>query len=68
MKKSEFIKKVLKSPKNTVFVNKEQVENALEVFQRLDMAPPANLEKSFRILKNGEMTYEVREWEPEDEA
>ena len=40
MKKSEFIRKVLKSRKNTVFVNKEQVENALEVFEKIGMVPP----------------------------
>lgn len=40
MKRSDFIKKVLKSKKNTVFTNKEQVENSLEIFESLGMLPP----------------------------
>lgn len=40
MKKSEFIKKVLKHKHNTVFTTKEQVENALDVFEKLGMQPP----------------------------
>ena len=40
MKKSEFIKKVLKSKRNTVFVNLEQVENSLMIFESLGMLPP----------------------------
>ncbi len=41
MKQSTFITKVLKSKKNTVFVNREQVLNAIEVFQKLGMLPPS---------------------------
>lgn len=37
MKKSKFIKQVLKSKDNTVFVNEEQVANAIEVFEKLGM-------------------------------
>lgn len=40
MKKSDFIKKVLKSRKNTVFVNEEQVSNSLEIFESLGMVAP----------------------------
>lgn len=40
MKRSEFIKKVLKSKANTVFTTKEQVENSLEIFEKLGMLPP----------------------------
>ena len=40
MKRSEFIKKVLKSQRNTVFTNEEQVKNALEVFESFGMLPP----------------------------
>jgi len=40
MKKSDFIKKVLKSRRNTVFVNKEQVENSIMIFESLGMMPP----------------------------
>ncbi len=40
MKKSKFIKQVLKSKDNTVFVNEEQVANAIEVFEKLGMLPP----------------------------
>ena len=42
MKKSEFIKKVLKSQSNTVLTTEEQVENAIEVFERYGMLPPEN--------------------------
>jgi hypothetical protein len=40
MTKEEFAEKVLKSPKNTVFVNTDQVLNAIEVFTDLGMLPP----------------------------
>ena len=59
MKKSEFIKKVLKSRRNTVFVNKEQVENALEVFESFGMLPPCIGYDT--VLQEGK-----HEWEPED--
>lgn len=40
MTKSEFIEKVLKDKDNTVFVNKEQVEVVIKLFQKLGMKPP----------------------------
>lgn len=40
MKRSKFIAKVLKSFSNTVFTTKEQVEVALDIFEKLGMLPP----------------------------
>ena len=40
MKRSQFIKEVLNSWKNTVFTTEEQVESALELFEKLGMLPP----------------------------
>jgi len=65
MKKSDFIKKVLKSRKNTVFVNEEQVSNSLEIFESLGMLPPyvgLGEEDDWGFLD-----YESK-WENEDEA
>lgn len=50
MKKADFIKKVLKSKDNTVFVTEGQVENALAVFTKLGMKPPTMSLKD-KILK-----------------
>ena len=59
MKRSDFIKKVLKSDENTVFVSEEQVANSLEIFISLGMIPPNQYA----------CTNEFRfEWEDEDEA
>lgn len=52
MKRSEFIKKVLKSKDNTVFTTKEQVENSLELFEKLGMSPPTV--KSLEYYKDWE--------------
>lgn len=40
MKRSDFIKKVLKHGKNTVFVDEAIVERTLEIFEDLGMLPP----------------------------
>lgn len=40
MKKSKFIEKVFNSTSNTVFTTKEQIEVALEIFEKLGMLPP----------------------------
>ena len=40
MKKSQFIEKVFNSTSNTVFTTKEQIEVALEIFEKLGMFPP----------------------------
>ena len=40
MKRSKFIKKVLNSWDNTVFTTEEQVESALNLFEKLGMLPP----------------------------
>jgi hypothetical protein len=61
MKKSEFIAKVLKSRSNTVFTTKEQVENAIEVFEKFGMEPPIWIDKS------QEHQTQINLWEPENE-
>ena len=43
----------------------EDGEHILSKMEAAGMAPPIDMEKSFKMLKNGEMVYEVREWEPE---
>ena len=64
MKKSDFIEKVLKHDKNTVFVSKAIVERTLEIFEDLGMLPP------FTGVGEkddwGYLDYENK-WEPEDE-
>lgn len=40
MKKSTFISKVLKSRTNTLFVNKEQVDAAIALFEKFGMKAP----------------------------
>jgi len=52
MKKSKFIKQVLKSKDNTVFVNEEQVANAIEVFEKLGMLPPYTMDDSVGELND----------------
>lgn len=44
MTKKEFIKKVLSDSENTVFVNEDQVENAIKCFQKAGMLPPKSLD------------------------
>ncbi len=66
MKKSEFIKKVLKSKSNTVFVNEDQVENAIEVFLKIGMVPPVNKGKvELQELDNGDYYIPIWGWEEE---
>lgn len=63
MKKDEFIEKVLSDDKNTVFVNEDQVKNALELFERLGMKPP-QIESVYK--KYGAAVYiENNYWEDE---
>ena len=65
MKRSDFVKKVLKSRSNTVFVNEEQVINAMTVFESLGMLPPV-IERDFGIYYEGGTTTEkVSSWEEE---
>ena len=40
MKKSHLIQKILHHDLNTIFVNKEQVERVLEIFEDLELLPP----------------------------
>lgn len=65
MKKSDFIKKVLKSHKNTVFVNEEQVENSLTIFESLGMIAPEVSPLPQSVIDNFESG---NYWEDEDEA
>ena len=62
MKRSDFIKKVLKSKRNTVFVNEEQVENSLMIFESLGMIPPY-IESDLGYCERCDSA----EWEDEDE-
>jgi len=67
MKKSEFIKKVLKSQSNTVFTTEEQVENAIKIFERCGMLPP-NLERekgTSYVDKTTGMTVGFFKWKEE---
>ena len=63
MKRSDFIKKVLKSKRNTVFVNEEQVENSLMIFESLGMIPPYN-NKGLRV---NDEAIKYCKWENEDD-
>ena len=63
MKRSNFIKKVLKNKNNTVFTTKGQVENAIEVFEKLGMFPPY-VQDPYR--DEGHIMF--CEWEPENES
>ena len=64
MKKSDFIKKVLKSRKNSVFVNEEQVSNSLEIFESLGMVAPEVSPLPQSVIDNCESG---NYWENEDE-
>ena len=66
MKRSEFIEKVLKHEKNTVFVGESIVDVALEVFEDLGMLPPKSLDTV--TLKKGLVRgYTMMfEWDDED--
>lgn len=44
MTKEEFVKRILSNPENTVFVNEEQVLNAIYCFQKAGMLPPKSLD------------------------
>lgn len=68
MKRSEFVKKVLNSYDNGMFVNGEQVRNAIELFEKMGMLPPLN---SWSLHTDGDhadpdnILYYT--WEEEDE-
>jgi hypothetical protein len=42
-----------------------QNEYVLEAIEKAGMLPPTIEDKSFKLLENGEMVYQVNEWEPE---
>jgi hypothetical protein len=65
MKRSEFYKKVLKNKFNTVFTTKEQVENALEVFESLGMRPPCLPDKYCQALLDVYIDPNLNQWEEE---
>lgn len=50
MKRNKFIEKVLKHPDNTVFVNEDQVDAVLNLFQKLGMKPPTLDEDRCQML------------------
>ena len=64
MKKSDFIEKVLKHDKNTVFVSKAIVERTLEIFEDLGMLPPTFYDEKYSKETYGKF---INVWEPEDE-
>lgn len=74
MKRSEFIKRVLRSRRNTVFTTKEQVEVALKIFESLGILPPYWIPEDHGYTYGDEPSGEpngfgisVNKWEPEDE-
>lgn len=42
-------------------------DKILEAIEKAGMVPPIIPEKSYTMLPNGELTYAVHEWEPEDD-
>ena len=67
MKKSDFIKKVLKSSKNTVFVSEEQVANSLEIFISLGMVAPKYSACVITLQPKELGELDIFAWEDEDE-
>jgi hypothetical protein len=74
MKRSKFITKVLEDFSNTVFTTKEQVEVALELFEKLGMLPPETKSTPSDFSNTGftqefldEHNFTVSKWESEDE-
>ena len=65
MRKSKFINKVLKSRRNTVFTKKEQVENALKVFEAFGMLPPV-VSGLTEVKQKGDYYY-IQPWRWENE-
>jgi hypothetical protein len=51
----------------TKFDVRAAAELALDTMEELGMSPPIIKEKSFKMLPSGEMIYEHREWESEDD-
>jgi hypothetical protein len=74
MKRSEFVTEVLNDFSNTVFTTKEQVEVALELFEKLGMLPPETKATPSDFSNTGftqefldEHNFSVSKWESEDE-
>lgn len=75
MKRSEMIKLMLDTDKgyrmciastgNYLEDEKRRMDNILKTMEYAGMVPPINKDKSFKILENGEMTYNVHEWDEE---
>lgn len=72
MKKSEMIKligdelyDILPAPLCKYADN--DAARILRIIEEAGMMPPINEAKSFDILQSGQMTYEVYEWEPEND-
>ena len=66
MKKSEFVKLVLNDYSNTVFTTKDQVEVAIELFEKLGMFPPI-VKSSVKLEKDKQGNLRVALWEWEKE-
>lgn len=60
----DYLDLVGEEPKDT-FSTEDQAEYILGCCETWGMLPPENKEKSFKILPNGEMLYNVNEWDEE---
>ena len=77
MKKSEMIEKLLNYFYNSEIgvqelcgccyrdVSGQECEEIIDFLQQEGMLPPEDKDKSFKMLDNGEMIYNVNEWENE---
>lgn len=66
MKKSEFVKLVLNDYSNTVFTSKDQVEVAIEVFQKIGMFPPL-VKSPVKVVEDEDGNLSITLWEWEEE-
>lgn len=67
MKRSEMLKLIesIIDAGRDYYDNATRSDNLLSQLEQAGMLPPTNKEKSFKLLDNGEMVYQVNEWEPE---
>jgi len=64
MTKEEFIQKVLKHKKNTVFVDKHLITRTLEIFEDLGMMPPPlDGVTEVEVDCDGNLSINLWEWE-----
>jgi hypothetical protein len=63
MKKEAFIQKVLNHKLNTLFVDREQVERALEIFEGLGMKPPSATGEFSKALTDIYIYPDYNQWD-----